>query len=163
MKKSSKRRLESFGRTISLISTAVIVFIVLSILYFVTSKGISTFVTDGVSLGDFLTKSIWNPGTVADDGTPLVGALPMIAGSFLVTLISAALATPFAIAAALFMTEISPKSGKKILQPVIELLVGIPSVVYGFIGLTVVVPFVRSLVRRYRIRYSYLPPWFCSS
>ena len=69
----------------------------------------------------------------------------MIAGSFLVTLISAALATPFAVAAALFMTEISPKSGKKILQPVIELLVGIPSVVYGFIGLTVVVPFVRSL------------------
>ena len=145
MKKSSKRRLESFGRTISLISTTVIVFIVLSILYFVISKGISTFVTDGVSLGDFLTKSIWNPGTVADDGTPLVGALPMIAGSFLVTLISAALATPFAVAAALFMTEISPKSGKKILQPVIELLVGIPSVVYGFIGLTVVVPFVRSL------------------
>ena len=68
MKKSSKRRLESFGRTISLISTTVIVFIVLSILYFVISKGISTFVTDGVSLGDFLTKSIWNPGTVADDG-----------------------------------------------------------------------------------------------
>ena len=145
MKKSSKRRLESFGRTISLISTAVIVFIVLSILYFVTSKGISTFVTDGVSLGDFLTKSIWNPGTVADDGTPLVGALPMIAGSFLVTLISAALATPFAVAAALFMTEISPKSGKKILQPVIELLVGIPSVVYGFIGLTVVVPAIRGV------------------
>jgi phosphate transport system permease protein len=43
------------------------------------------------------------------------------------------------------MTEISPKRGAKILQPVIELLVGIPSVVYGFIGLQVVVPFVRSI------------------
>jgi phosphate transport system permease protein len=43
------------------------------------------------------------------------------------------------------MVEISPKQGQKILQPVIELLVGIPSVVYGFIGLSVIVPFVRSI------------------
>ena len=43
------------------------------------------------------------------------------------------------------MTEISPKKGAKFLQPVIELLVGIPSVVYGFIGLSVIVPFVRSI------------------
>ena len=51
----------------------------------------------------------------------------------------------FAIGAAVFMTEISPKQGQKILQPVIELLVGIPSVVYGFIGLSVIVPAVRSV------------------
>ena len=43
------------------------------------------------------------------------------------------------------MTEISPKNGTKILQPVIELLVGIPSVVYGFIGLSVIVPFIRNI------------------
>jgi len=43
------------------------------------------------------------------------------------------------------MVEISPKQGQRILQPVIELLVGIPSVVYGFIGLSVIVPFVRSI------------------
>lgn len=43
------------------------------------------------------------------------------------------------------MTEISPKNGTKILQPVIELLVGIPSVVYGFIGLSVIVPFIRGI------------------
>ena len=60
-------------------------------------------------------------------------------------LLSAIVATPFAIGAAVFMTEISPKNGTKILQPVIELLVGIPSVVYGFIGLSVIVPFVRSI------------------
>jgi len=44
------------------------------------------------------------------------------------------------------MTEIAPNKGRKFLQPVIELLVGIPSVVYGFIGLAVVVPFMRHLV-----------------
>ena len=65
----------------------------------------------------------------------------MILGSFIVTILSALVATPIAIGAAVFMTEISPKYGAKILQPAIELLTGIPSVVYGFIGLSVVVPF----------------------
>ena len=55
----------------------------------------------------------------------------MILGSFIVTILSALIATPFAIGAAVFMTEVSPK-GARILQPAIELLVGIPSVVYGF-------------------------------
>lgn len=69
----------------------------------------------------------------------------MILGSFTVTILSALIATPIAIGAAVFMTEVSPKYGAKILQPNIELLTGIPSVVYGFIGLQVIVPFVRSI------------------
>lgn len=145
MKRSKKRRLESFGRTISLMTTVLIVMIVLAILYFVISKGISTFTKDGVTLREFFTKKVWNPGSVDELGNQLVGALPMIAGSFLVTFVSAIFVTPFALAAAIYMTEISPKKGKKVLQPVVELLVGIPSVVYGFIGLTVVVPFIRSI------------------
>ena len=142
---SGKSRLEKIGKMISFICIAFIVFVVLSILYFVASKGISTFTKDGVSLWDFLTGTVWNPGSVGENGKPLTGALPMIAGSFIVTVLAAAVATPFAIGAAIFMTEISPTVGKKILQPVIELLVGIPSVVYGFIGLTVIVPFMRSI------------------
>ncbi|MGQ7742251.1 phosphate ABC transporter permease subunit PstC, partial [Streptococcus suis] len=98
-----------------------------------------TFFVDGVSITDFLFGSKWEPSS------KIFGALPMISGSFIVTILSAVVATPIAIGAAVFMTEISPKRGAKILQPVIELLVGIPSVVYGFIGLQVVVPFVRSI------------------
>lgn len=100
------------------------------------SKGLATFFVNKVSLVEFLFSGDWSPS----EGK--FGALPMIIGSFLVTLLSALIATPFAIGAAIFMTEISPK-GAKFLQPAIELLVGIPSVVYGFIGLQVVVPFVR--------------------
>ena len=112
---SKNSRLEKFGKTITFLCLALIVFIVAMILLF---------------SGD------WSPS----EGK--FGALPMILGSFVVTLLSALVATPFAIGAAIFMTEISPK-GAKFLQPAIELLVGIPSVVYGFIGLQVVVPFVR--------------------
>lgn len=136
---SKNSRLEKFGKTITFLSLALIVFIVAMILVFVAQKGLSTFFVDGVKLSDFLFGTKWEPSSKK------FGALPMIAGSFIVTILSALIATPFAIGAAVFMTEISPKYGAKILQPAVELLVGIPSVVYGFIGLQVVVPFVRSI------------------
>ncbi|BCP59439.1 phosphate ABC transporter permease subunit PstC [Streptococcus suis] len=136
---SKNSRLEKFGKVITFLCLSLIVFIVAMILIFVAQRGLSTFFVDGVSITDFLFGSKWEPSS------KIFGALPMISGSFIVTILSAIIATPIAIGAAVFMTEISPKRGAKILQPVIELLVGIPSVVYGFIGLQVVVPFVRSI------------------
>ncbi|HFI0054660.1 TPA: phosphate ABC transporter permease subunit PstC [Streptococcus suis] len=136
---SKNSRLEKFGKVITFLCLSLIVFIVAMILIFVAQRGLSTFFVDGISITDFLFGSKWEPSS------KIFGALPMISGSFIVTILSAIVATPIAIGAAVFMTEISPKRGAKILQPVIELLVGIPSVVYGFIGLQVVVPFVRSI------------------
>ncbi|WP_461218764.1 phosphate ABC transporter permease subunit PstC [Lapidilactobacillus salsurivasis] len=143
LKRSRATKNERFGKILTGLCIAIILTVVLAIFYFVASKGLATFFKDKVNLWKFLTGTVWNPGTTDAQGNPQVGALPMIVGSFGVTFLAAIVATPFAIGAAVFMTEISPKVGKKILQPVIELLVGIPSVVYGFIGLSVVVPFVR--------------------
>ncbi|GAX06754.1 phosphate ABC transporter permease protein [Secundilactobacillus pentosiphilus] len=142
---SKASREDVTGRIISYTCIAAIIILVISILYFITSRGIATFTTNHVSLWQFLSGKEWNPGTLNAKGQPQVGALPMIVTSFSVTILAALVATPFAIAVALFMTDIAPKNGAKFLQPVIELLVGIPSVVYGFIGLTVVVPFIRHL------------------
>lgn len=135
---SKNSRLEKFGKGITFVCLALIVFIVFMILIFVAQKGLSTFVINGVKVTEFLFGTVWNPSDKE------FGALPMIVGSFIVTILSAAIATPFAIGASIFMTEVSTK-GAKLLQPAIELLVGIPSVVYGFIGLQVVVPCVRSV------------------
>lgn len=143
LKRSRASKNELFGKIISGLCIAIIVAVVVSIFYFVASKGLATFFHDKVNLWKFLMGTIWNPSTTDAQGHPQVGALPMIIGSFAVTFLAAIVATPFAIGAAVFMTEISPRIGRKVLQPVIELLVGIPSVVYGFIGLSVVVPFVR--------------------
>jgi len=96
------------------------------------------------SLADFFFGTEWKPSAVNEEGRPLVGALPMIFGSFSVTILAAVICSPLAIGAAVFMTEISPKFGMKVLQPIIELLVGIPSVVYGFLGVSLVVPFLRN-------------------
>lgn len=136
---SKNSRLEKFGRGITFFCLVLIVFIVAMILVFVAQKGLSTFFVNKVNPLAFLFGGKWDPSS----GT--FGALPMILGSFIVTILSAIIATPIAIGAAVFMTEISPKYGAKILQPAIELLTGIPSVVYGFIGLQVIVPFVRSI------------------
>lgn len=116
------------------------IFAAISIVIFLGFKGLQSFTKNGVSILEFLTGSTWKP---ADHSNPQYGAFPFIAGSLAVTLLSAFIAAPLGIGGAIFMTEIAPSWGKKLLQPVIELLVGIPSVVYGFIGLTVLVPFVR--------------------
>ena len=142
---SKNSRLEKFGKMITLFCLILIVIIVAMILIFVAQKGLSTFFVNKINPLKFLFGTEWQQNVKGADGKPLLGALPMILGSFIVTILSAIIATPFAIGAAVFMTEISPKYGAKILQPVVELLVGIPSVVYGFIGLQIVVPFVRSI------------------
>ncbi|GAB4531816.1 MAG: phosphate ABC transporter permease subunit PstC [Anaerolineae bacterium] len=73
----------------------------------------------------------------------LFGTLPLILGSILVTVTAIALAVPLGVATAVFVREIAPGWAREILKPVIEVLAGIPSVVLGFFGMTLVAPLVR--------------------
>ncbi|MCH1624940.1 phosphate ABC transporter permease subunit PstC [Fredinandcohnia quinoae] len=131
------------GRVLVTLCAIIMISATISITIFLGTKGLQAFLVNGVSPIEFLTSAEWNP---IDKDNPKFGALPFIFGSFAVTLLSALIAAPLGIGGAIFMTEIAPSWGKRILQPVIELLVGIPSVVYGFIGLTVLVPFIRDHV-----------------
>lgn len=145
LQNSKATREDHFGKAICYVCIGFIIALVLCILYFITSRGVATFTQNHVNLWGFLTGVNWNPGSVDAHGNPEVGALPMIVTSFSVTVLAALVATPFALGMAIFMSEIAGKKGTKFLQPVIELLVGIPSVVYGFIGLSVVVPLIRKI------------------
>ena len=71
------------------------------------------------------------------------GLLPMIIGSLYVTAGALVIGIPFGLACAVVLTEFSSKRLRLILKPVIELLAGIPSVVYGFMGVVILVPFIR--------------------
>ncbi|MGL4669693.1 MAG: phosphate ABC transporter permease subunit PstC [Methanobacteriaceae archaeon] len=71
------------------------------------------------------------------------GVLPMIVGSVCVTLLALLMAVPLSLLCAIFMAEVAPENMRKILKPVIETLSGIPSVVYGFFGLIILVSFMR--------------------
>ena len=71
------------------------------------------------------------------------GLLPMIIGSLMVTGGALAIGVPFGLACAVALTEFSSKRLRRFLKPIIELLAGIPSVVYGFIGVVILIPFIR--------------------
>lgn len=110
-----------------------------TILIFLTLKGIALFKDNGVSIWHFLTSTDWQPSHHH------YGALPMIITSFSVTVFSGIIALPLALVVAIAITEMLPKKTYQYLQPLIELLVGIPSVVYGYLGLTVIVPNLRQV------------------
>lgn len=76
----------------------------------------------------------------------LFGTLPLILGSILVTLLAIAIALPLGVATAVFVREVAPNWAREILKPLIEVLAGIPSVVLGFFGMTLLAPFVREVL-----------------
>lgn len=143
-KMMAKRHVEGIGMGVTGACIAVATLLVVTLIFMVAQHGIATFTVDGVSLTSFLTGTTWSPHTTDDSGQLQLGALPMIVGSFAVTLLSCLFVLPFALGLAIFIVEVAPGFGRKVLQPAIELLVGIPSVVYGLLGLSVVVPWVRS-------------------
>lgn len=114
---------------------------------FLVYKGSDTFLKFGHTLWEFLGSAEWNPADNADDDGA-AGALIFISGSLAVCGLALAIATPFALGSAIFMTEISKKFGERFYKPVVEIFAGIPSVVYGWVGLTVLIPFIKTVFDR---------------
>lgn len=152
MSKPSKRKITShyiktelMGKSLVTFFGIFLIILTISLVFFIASQGLSTFILDKQSPLKFLFSSKWDPLRDLSKGGPAIGALVFIFGSISVSSLALLISTPFSVAISVFMSEISPKFGKKILQPVIEIFVGIPSVVYGWIGLTVLVPFISKL------------------
>ena len=91
-----------------------------------------------VWVNDFLFSSTWNPQTGQ------YGIYPMIVASLYVTFGAMLIGAPLGIAGAIFMNEFLPRSVMRVIKPTIELLAGIPSVVFGFLGVMVLAPFIRA-------------------
>lgn len=134
------------GRVYSTACGILIIVLTLSIVFFIASKGIATFTANHMSITDFLFSSKWAPDVSATGGGPSIGSAIFIVGSLSVSLFAVILSTPLSISAAVFINEISPVFGERFFRPAIELFVGIPSVVYGWIGLSVLVPLIRNYV-----------------
>ncbi len=95
-----------------------------------------------ISARDVFGGNEWYP-TAAP--APIFGILPLIAGTLLVSLFAMLIALPFGLAVSIHLAECAGEKTRRVLKPVIELLNGIPSVVYGFFGLTVIVPLLQRL------------------
>lgn len=143
-------RKETLGRTVVTLAGVFIIMLTLSIGAFLIYRGTATFTADGHSIWEFLFSSDWDPADQGSGGK--VGAAIFFFGSILISGVALLIAVPFSLAAAVFMTEISPGAGRSVLQPAIEIFVGIPSVVYGWVGLTVLVP---CLAKVFHLAYGY--------
>lgn len=114
---------------------------------FLVYKGSDTFLLYGHSFWEFLGSAQWEPADNSDGGGA-VGALIFIAGSLCTCGLSLLMAVPFSLGSAIFITDISPKFGEKFYRPVVEIFAGIPSVIYGWVGLTVLVPAIKTVFDR---------------
>ena len=138
MKGRGRNKLERTDRLVRL-SLLVVAFSAVSILAVITifmfEQGLPIMFKYG--LRSFLAGSDWYPTE------KIFGLWPMIVGSLYVTLGAMVIGVPFGLACAVVLTEFSSKRVRSVIKPVIELLAGIPSVVYGFIGVVILVPFIR--------------------
>lgn len=122
-------------RGVFVLAACILTLIIVALLFFMSQQGLLTF--KDVSVGEFFFSSVWNP-----DNNQF-GALSFIIGSLAVTVLAIAIGGPLGVVGALFMAKLAPAWMRAILKPAVNLYMAIPSVVYGFVGLTVVVPWVR--------------------
>ncbi|UXS35803.1 phosphate ABC transporter permease subunit PstC [Staphylococcus delphini] len=94
-----------------------------------------------VPLSKFFLETDWNPFSA----TPRYGIWALIVGTLKITLIATIFAVPVGLGAAIYLSEYASKKTRKIIKPILEVLAGIPTIVYGFFALTLVTPVLRTI------------------
>lgn len=125
--------------TATLITAAAFsVFVTIAIIAVLFSEAARFFALPDVSLTEFLTSTKWDPLASAN---PSFGMWPLVTGTLMVTVISALVSIPFGLVTAVYLSEYASPRVRNTLKPLLEVLAGIPTVVYGFFALTIITPF----------------------
>lgn len=135
---------ESIWKGVFLISALVSVFSLILIIVFIFANGLPFIFEYGVT--DFLFGQQWAPSAdwTPEDPNGAFGVLPMIVGSIYTTIGAVIIGVPIGILTAIYLAEFCPAWLYKILRPAINLMAGIPSIIFGFFGLQVIVPLIRN-------------------
>ncbi len=128
---------EEAMRAVFFIAACVSILAVVTICVFMFANGIPAMAEIGVF--DFLLGTEWRPGN------DIYGIFPMIVGSIYVTAGALIIGVPIGVLCAVFMAKFCPDKVYKFVKPAVDLLAGIPSIVYGFFGLVVIVPMIRNI------------------
>jgi phosphate transport system permease protein len=143
-------------RRVTLAAAGLVVVLVGLLLLFIGINGIQLFTASGVAVGDVFGPT-WSPSSDPQE----FGILPFIIGTVGVMVVAAIIAAPLSIGLAVFISEVAPGWARSITRPAMEVFVGIPSVVYGFLGLTILVPFLRTNFRGLGFTLGF--SWFAGS
>lgn len=127
---------------VTLVSILTTVGIVLTLI-FETGVFFST-----VSIKEYIFGTEWYPFSGKE---PQYGVLPLIAGTLKVTFIAVLFAVPLGLAAAIYLSEYANDKTKRVLKPVLEVLAGVPTIVYGFFALTFVTPLLQQIIPSLKI------------
>ena len=134
-------------RILFFICSILLVAVIIGVIAFIGSKAFLVF-GEGTNVRDYFFGTFWDPTGTQDptgNGNSSYGAGGLILGSVITTVVAMIIVTPLAIGTAVFFTEAAPRWLVRIMQPLIEIFTGIPSVVVGFLGLLVIVPLVQKL------------------
>ena len=134
--------LEKVMKLLFLIAACFSIIAVLLICFFLFANGIPAM--GEIGLFKFLSGVNWKPGN------NIYGILPMILGSIYVTAGALVIGVPIGLLTAVFLARFCPKGIYRIVKPAVSLMAGIPSVVYGFFGMCVIVPMIRPLAEKFQ-------------
>lgn len=137
LKRSFSEKLVELFLFLAATSSVLVTFAILSLL---VSESIPFF--QHVSVWDFLTGREWTP--LFHDAK--FGILPLVAGTFLTTIVALVLAIPVGTLVAILLSEYMPDGVREILKPLLELLAGVPTVVYGYFALLFVTPLLQKFI-----------------
>lgn len=134
--------LEKVMKLLFLIAACFSIIAVLLICFFLFANGIPAM--GEIGLFKFLSGVNWKPGN------NIYGILPMILGSIYVTAGALVIGVPIGLLTAVFLARFCPKGIYRFVKPAVSLMAGIPSVVYGFFGMCVIVPMIRPLAEKFQ-------------
>ena len=143
VKKSHRLRVKIEGKIIHFLvacaATATLL-VTLSIVWNLAQQSIGFF--SEVSIVEFFSSTRWSPILLPRE----YGIAPLVGGTFLVMIISSFVAVPIGLAVAIYLAEYAPDKIRRILRPILEVLAGIPTVVYGYFALTFVPPTIQEYI-----------------
>ena len=124
------------------------VLVTIGIILSLFTEAIGFFLRPEVSIFKFFTGTTWRPlaKTVTPDN---FGVLPLITGTMLIAVISAMISVPIGLGSAIYLSEYASEKMRNILKPTLEILAGIPSVVYGYFALSFVTPVIETIIEKW--------------
>lgn len=122
---------------VSVLTTVCIIFVLLGNAVYAPGEKLAFF--ERVSVWEFITDSRWNPG---EGESARFGILPLLCGTMMVAVIAVAISVPIGLGAAVYLSEYATPRERAVVKPVLEILAGIPTIVYGFFALHFITPWV---------------------
>ncbi|MDX2065754.1 MAG: phosphate ABC transporter permease subunit PstC [Fimbriimonadaceae bacterium] len=129
-------------RAVCFLCAAISIATTIGIILTLGTQAVEFFTKTKVSLGEFLTGTEWSPNFL----DPKFGVLPLVCGTLLITVGACVVAVPLGLLTAIYLAEYAQPQVRRIVKPVLELLAGIPTVVYGYVALIHLTPLLRKVI-----------------